>query len=177
MRTTGVSGRLLRVAAVMVPMFGLLVLAQAPPAPPAPQAAPPAAQPGQPPQGRGGGGTLSSTSNAGADFSPKPPVLARTPQEQAKAFILPPGYRMELVVAEPDVISPAVVRFDGNGRMYVAEFITYMRDADGNSQHPPESRITRFESTKGDGVYDKRTVFVDRSCSRAPSSRSTATAS
>ncbi len=162
MRTTGVSGRLVRVAAVMVPMFGLLVLAQAPPAAPAPQAPPPAAQPGQPPQGRGGGGTLSSTTNAGADFSPKPPVLARTPQEQAKSFILPPGYRLELVVAEPDVISPAVVRFDGNGRMYVAEFITYMRDADGNNQHRPESRITRFESTKGDGVYDKRTVFVDK---------------
>jgi mono/diheme cytochrome c family protein len=46
--------------------------------------------------------------------------------------------------------------------MYVAEFITYMRDADGNNQHAPESRITRFESTKGDGVYDKRTVFVDK---------------
>ena len=113
-------------------------------------------------RGGGGGGTLSSTTNAGADFSPKPPVLARTPQEQAKSFILPPGYRMELVVAEPDVISPAVIRFDGNGRMYVAEFITYMRDADGNNQHQPESRITRFESTKGDGVYDKRTVFVDK---------------
>ena len=69
---------------------------------------------------------------------------------------------MELVVAEPDVISPAVIRFDGNGRMYVAEFTTYMRDADGNNQHTPESRITRFESTKGDGVYDKRTVFVDK---------------
>ena len=69
---------------------------------------------------------------------------------------------MELVVAEPHVISPAVIRFDGNGRMYVAEFITYMRDADGNNQHAPESRITRFESTKNDGVYDKRTVFVDK---------------
>ena len=69
---------------------------------------------------------------------------------------------MELVLAEPDIISPAAIRFDGNGRMYVAEFITYMRDADGNNQHAPESRITRFESTKNDGVYDKRTVFVDK---------------
>jgi len=144
----------------MVPMFGLLVLAQAPP--PASQGGAPPAQPGQPPQGQGRGGTLSSTSNAGADFSPKPPVKALTPEEQAKSFILPPGYRMELVVAEPGVISPAVIRFDGNGRMYVAEFITYMRDANGNNQHTPESRITRFESTKGDGVFDKRTVFVDR---------------
>ena len=142
----------------MVPMFGLMVLAQAPPPP---------TQPGQPAQvpggrGAGGGGTLSSTTNAGADFSPKPPIVARTPDEQAKAFILPPGYRMELVVSEPEVISPAVIRFDGNGRMYVAELVTYMRDADGNRQHLPESRITRFESTKGDGVFDKRTVFVDK---------------
>ena len=147
----------------MVPMSGLLVLAQAPP----PQAGTPPVQTGQPPQGQGargggGGGTLSSTTNAGADFSPKPPIKALTPQDEAKSFTLPPGYRMELVLAEPDVISPSVIRFDGNGRMYLAEFVTYMRDADGNNQHTTESRITRFESTKGDGVYDKRTVFVDK---------------
>jgi mono/diheme cytochrome c family protein len=153
--------RLFRATAVLVSLVGVATVAQTPQTTGGtPQAGPPA-QPGQPPQGRGGG-TLSSTTNAGADFSPKPPVKARTPEEQAKAFILPPGYRMELVVAEPDVISPAVIEFDGNGRMYVAEFITYMRDADGNNQHTPESRITRFESTKGDGVYDKRTVFVDK---------------
>ena len=162
MRTTGVSGRLFRLAAVMVPMSGLLVLAQGP-APAAPQAGAPAAQAGQPPQGPGrgggGGGTLSSTTNAGADFSPKAPITARTPQDEARAFILPPGYRMELVLAEPEIVSPAVIRFDGNGRMYVAEFVTYMRDADGNNQHTPESRITRFESTKGDGVYDKLSLI------------------
>jgi len=129
------------------------VAEQNPPAAPAGQA--PAAPPPT-------GGTLSSTTNAGADFSVKPPIKALTPQEEAKTFVLPPGYRMELVVAEPQVVNPAVIRFDGNGRMYVAEFITYMRDADGNNQHAPESRITRFESTKNDGVYDKRTVFVDR---------------
>jgi mono/diheme cytochrome c family protein len=141
-------------------MTGLLVFAQAPSSPGPSTSQGGAAPPGQvAPEGRGG--TLSSTSNEGADFSPKPPIKARTPQEEAQSFILPPGYRMELVLAEPDVISPAVIRFDGNGRMYVAEFITYMRDADGNNQHTRESRITRFESTKNDGVYDKRTVFVD----------------
>jgi mono/diheme cytochrome c family protein/glucose/arabinose dehydrogenase len=147
-----------RIAVLMVLMVGVVTVAQSPQTPPA--GTPP--QPGQAPtQGRGGG-TLSSTTNAGADFSPKPAVKALSPEEQAKTFVLPPGYRMELVVAEPAVISPAVIEFDGNGRMYVAEFITYMRDADGNNQHTRESRITRFESTKGDGVYDKRTVFVDQ---------------
>jgi mono/diheme cytochrome c family protein len=149
--------RVCRVTFVLSSLIGAVTLAQQ-----APPAGAPAPQPGQaPPEGRGGG-TLSSTTNAGADFSPKPPIKPLPPQEQAKTFVLPPGYRMELIVAEPDVVSPAVIRFDGNGRMYVAEFTTYMRDADGNNQHTRESRITRFESTKNDGVYDKRTVFVDK---------------
>jgi mono/diheme cytochrome c family protein len=130
------------------------VAVQNPPAP-----APGAQTPVPPPPT---GGTLSSTTNAGADFSPKPPIKARAPEDEARSFVLPPGYRMELVLAEPQIINPAVIRFDGNGRMYVAEFITYMRDADGNNQHSRESRITRFESTRNDGVYDKRTVFVDK---------------
>jgi glucose/arabinose dehydrogenase len=157
--------RFCRVAVVFTAMIGVVALAQTPGAggPPAQAGtAPPQTPPQGPPAEGRGGGTLSSTTNEGADFSPKPPVTALTPEEQAKRFVLPPGYRLELVAAEPDVISPAVVRFDGNGRMYVAEFITYMRDADGNNQHTPESRITRFESTKGDGVFDKRTVFVDK---------------
>jgi mono/diheme cytochrome c family protein len=159
MRSTAPWLRASRTAAMLASMIGVATLVPAPPGGGvrAQQTPPPAVQA---PEGRGG--TLSSASNEGADFSPKTPIKARTPEEQAKSFILPPGYRMELVAAEPDVISPAAIRFDGNGRMYVAEFITYMRDADGNNQHAPESRITRFESTKGDGVYDKRTVFVDK---------------
>jgi mono/diheme cytochrome c family protein len=106
--------------------------------------------------GRGGGNP-----NDGADFSPKDPIPARSPAEEQRSFVLPPGYRMELVASEPDVITPAVIEFDGNGRMYVAEFVSYMLDADGSGAHDPISRITRFESTRGDGHYDKRTVFAD----------------
>jgi mono/diheme cytochrome c family protein len=107
-----------------------------------------------------GGGRGAQTSEA-TDFSPKPPYRARTPDEQAASFILPAGYRLELVAAEPEVISPVAIEFDGNGRMYVAEMISYMMDAEATRQHDPISRITRWESTRGDGRYDKRTVFVD----------------
>ena len=100
--------------------------------------------------------------NADADFAPKDPIPVRTAAEEAKTFLLPPGYRMELVLSDPDIISPAVIEFDGDGRMYVAEFLTYMPDADGSREHDPINRITRWESTKHDGRYDKRTVFVDR---------------
>ncbi len=110
--------------------------------------------------GFGGGGRGSATSDA-TDFSPKAPYRPRTPAEEAAGFILPTGYRMELVAAEPDVISPSLIEFDGNGRMYVGEMISYMMDAGASREHDPISRISRWESTKGDGRYDKRTVFVD----------------
>ncbi len=110
--------------------------------------------------GFGGGGRGAATSPA-TDFTPKTPYRPRTPEEEAAGFMLPTGYRVELVAAEPDVISPTLIEFDGNGRMYVGEMISYMMDAGASREHEPISRISRWESTKGDGKYDKRTVFVD----------------
>ena len=91
--------------------------------------------PGAPPPQRGGGfgGGRGPQINETSDFSPKPPYKARSAQEQAKSFILPQGYRMELVASDPDVISPVIIEFDGNGRMYVAEMISYMMDAEATS--------------------------------------------
>ena len=109
--------------------------------------------------GRGAGPVQDNT---GADFSPKPPIAARPARDQANTFILPAGYRLELVAADPDLNNPAVIEWDGNGRMYISEFRSYMRDADATGEHEPTSRISRWESSKGDGVYDKHTVFVDR---------------
>jgi len=124
------------------------------------QGAPPAQPAVAAPQGPGGRGGRNP--NEGADFSPRDPVPARSAVDEQKAFVLPAGYRLELVASEPDVVTPAVIEFDGNGRMYVVEFVSYMLDADGNGAHDPISRISRFESTRGDGRYDKRTVFADK---------------
>src|ERR1700761_5503691 len=87
------------------------------------------------------------------------PIL--TPEEEQKTFQLPEGYKMELVLSDPDIKEPVLAVFDGNGRMYVAEMRTYMQDIDGNNEHDPKSRISRHESTKGDGVFDKHTVYLD----------------
>jgi mono/diheme cytochrome c family protein len=108
----------------------------------------------------GGGGRGAATSDL-TDFTPKRPYRPRTPAEEAEGFMLPTGYRMELVAAEPDVVNPTAIEFDGNGRMYVAEMVSYMMDADASREHDPISRISRWESTKGDGRYDKHTVFAD----------------
>ena len=109
------------------------------------------------PAGRAGGPGLADPVNVGGDYGPKPPVLALSPEEQAKRFILPPGYRLELVLSDPDIVSPAAMAFDGNGRLYVAELRSYMLDVDAGRQHEPTSRISMHESTKGDGVFDKHT--------------------
>src|SRR6059058_6250825 len=117
--------------------------------------------PGAPLPGRGAGGGREPTINETVDFSPKAPYVPRKPDAEARGFMLPAGYRMELVAADPDVISPGVIEFDGNGRMYVSELVSYMMDADATREHDPISRISRWESTKGDGVFDKHTVFAD----------------
>src|SRR5215471_16444683 len=112
--------------------------------------------------GRGGGFGGRQMTSENTDFTPKTPIKAKTPAEEAAGFMLPPGYRMELVAADPDIISPGVIEFDGSGRMYVAELVSYMMDAEATREHDPISRISRWESTKGDGVYDKHTVFADK---------------
>jgi mono/diheme cytochrome c family protein len=85
----------------------------------------------------------------------------RTPQETIQSIHLPPGYHLQLVAAEPDVISPVCMAWDGNGVLYVCEMRTYMLDVNGGKTMEKKSRVSRWESTKGDGVYDRHTVFVD----------------
>jgi hypothetical protein len=65
------------------------------------------------------------------------------------------------VLSEPNVISPAAMAFDGNGRLYIAELRSYMLDVDAGHQHEATSRISMHESTKHDGTFDRHTVFAD----------------
>lgn len=84
------------------------------------------------------------------------------PAAAMAAMELPPGYHLELVASEPMIHEPAVVAWDGNGRMYVAEMRTYMQDIDGSGAHDPVSRVSLLEDTNGDGRMDKHTVFIDK---------------
>jgi mono/diheme cytochrome c family protein len=82
--------------------------------------------------------------------------------KQAMARIkVPPGYHLELVASEPTIVHPVLCTWDGDGRMYVAEMRTYMKDVDATGENAPTSRVTRLTSSKGNGVLDKATVFAD----------------
>ncbi len=141
---------------------GLTILAQTP-VPPGSQPAAAAGQTPAAPQrgGRGGGPRQDDPINAGVDWSPQTPVLAKTPDEQLKHFILPPGYRLELVLADPIVQTPTAIAFDGDGRMFVVEDRGYMLDLDMTGQLDPIGRVSLHVDTDNDGVYDRHTAFVD----------------
>lgn len=97
----------------------------------------------------------------GIDTQAKDPVKPLTPEEQAKLFQLPPGYKLEPVLTDPAIQQPAEITFDANGRMYVLELRTYMLDADSKDELKPTSRISRWEDKNNDGVYESGTTFVD----------------
>ncbi len=103
--------------------------------------------------------------NAGPqDFEIKfklPPPKPLTPEEELATFKLAPGFRAELVAAEPLVDTPVAMSWDEQGRMYVCEMSGYMHDVDGTGEDQPIGTIAILEDTNGDGKMDKRTVFAE----------------
>ena len=96
-----------------------------------------------------------------AKINPNPSPAFLTPEQSMQTIKLPPGYHLQLVASEPLVQEPVAICWDGNGRMYVAEMRSYMKDLEGTGERLPVCRITRLEDTDGDGKMDNSSVFVD----------------
>ena len=82
-----------------------------------------------------------------------------SPVEAAKKMTLPDGFQVKVFAAEPDVVQPFCFCFDERGRMFVAENLNY-RTRSGN-EDKPMSRISIYEDVDGDGVFDKKKIFID----------------
>ena len=76
----------------------------------------------------------------------------------AQAFV-EPGFRMELVAAEPDIINPIDMTWDERGRLWVVETIDYPNEF--KPERKGLDRIKILEDTDGDGRADKSTIFAD----------------
>jgi mono/diheme cytochrome c family protein/glucose/arabinose dehydrogenase len=90
-----------------------------------------------------------------------PPVAPLSPEQSITRVQLPPGFQLQLVASEPVVQEPVALAWDGNGRMYVAEMNSFMKDVNATGEYEPISRIKLLEDTNADGKIDKYTVFID----------------
>lgn len=87
------------------------------------------------------------------------PTEARSPEEEQKAFHLPPGFKIELFAAEPQIQKPINMAFDARGRLWVSCTVEYPFAAPENK--PARDSIRVLEDTKHAGRADKMTVFAD----------------
>jgi putative heme-binding domain-containing protein len=85
---------------------------------------------------------------------PGPPL---SPADAIKKMQVPPGFHVELVAAEPNLVNPVAMTFDEMGRIWITESVEYPRHSAG----PGKDRVKVFESTKGDGNYDKVQTVID----------------
>jgi putative heme-binding domain-containing protein len=87
----------------------------------------------------------------------KPPGPALRPAEAIAKMQLPPGFSVEVVAAEPDVVNPTSFTFDDRGRIWLTESVEYPRRSPGAGQ----DRVKILEDTDGDGRFEKVTIFKD----------------
>jgi glucose/arabinose dehydrogenase len=90
----------------------------------------------------------------GQDAVPNPP---RTAAEAAKAMTVPPGFVVEVVAQEPDIVNPVAMTFDERGRIWITESLEYPRRSAG----PGRDRVKVIEDTDGDGRADRFSVFAE----------------
>lgn len=106
---------------------------------------------------------------------------AMSPADAAKSFTLPRDLRFDQVLAEPHVKQPVSFHFDERGRLWVVNYLQYPHPAgltrvsrdmywrtvyDKVPPPPPnhfrgKDKITIHEDSKGNGVFDKHSTFID----------------
>src|SRR5215471_14733785 len=82
----------------------------------------------------------------------------RTPDEERKAFHLPPGFEAQLVACEPEIRKPINIAFDAAGRLWVTQSTEYPFPAAAGKGHDTLKILSDFGP---DGRARKVTTFAD----------------
>lgn len=96
-----------------------------------------------------------------ADFV-VPPAVVRSPVEELATLQLAPGFEARLFAAEPLVADPVAAAFDANGRLWVVEMRSYMRDVDATDEARADGRIVVLHDDDHDGRADRSVPFVEQ---------------
>jgi putative membrane-bound dehydrogenase-like protein len=83
----------------------------------------------------------------------------KSPEDSLKCIKVRPGFKVELMVAEPLVQSPIAFAWGPDGKFWVVEMGDYPLGLDGKGK--PGGRIKYLEKSKPDGPYDKMTLFME----------------
>ncbi len=90
---------------------------------------------------------------------PEAPPLA--PAEAMATLRVAPGFRVELVAAEPLVEDPVAMAWDERGLLYVVEMRGFMPTVDGEGEQEPVGRVVVLEDTDHDGAMDRRGIYLE----------------
>jgi putative membrane-bound dehydrogenase-like protein len=85
--------------------------------------------------------------------------LPLSPQQSLALIRTRPGLAVDLVAAEPLVADPVALAFGPDGKLWVAEMADYPLGRTG--QFDPGGRVVFLEDADGDGLFDRRSVFLD----------------
>jgi putative membrane-bound dehydrogenase-like protein len=114
---------------------------------------------------------LLAPSLAAAEAPAAPAVASPVSPDQSLRHIVlaDEDLSVELAACEPEVIDPVAIKFDEDGRMWVAEMHDYplgaLRPGSGKRTEKdaePMSRIKILEDADGDGRFEKATLFADK---------------
>jgi glucose/arabinose dehydrogenase len=90
-----------------------------------------------------------------------PPAPALSPKQQKQTFRIAPGFKIELVAAEPQIVDPVAIRWDAAGRLWAVEMRGFMPNVKGEGEQKPVGKIAVLEDKNGDGYFESRTTFLD----------------
>ncbi len=81
--------------------------------------------------------------------------FSKSAQNALSTFVLPPGFKMELVAAEPLISDPVDMTIDEEGNMYVVEMHGYPLNTEYTG------KVVLLRDSNGDGTLDQRTLFAE----------------
>jgi putative membrane-bound dehydrogenase-like protein len=89
------------------------------------------------------------------DRAPNDPRPAR---QAVQRMTVPPGFHVDLIAAEPDIVNPIAMAFDDRGRLFVTESLEYPRKSPG----PGRDRVKIIEGLDTpDGYAARITTFAE----------------
>lgn len=83
-----------------------------------------------------------------------------SPRDEQATIRTLPGFKVELVACEPDVVDPVAMAFDEQGRMFVAEMRGYPNGGVATGREN-RGRIKMLEDKDGDGFFETCTTFAE----------------